>query len=482
MKHYVSQKRQPLKRTLIYSFMTIVVVMIVTIMSLLVLGFSYDERRGSIAQGGLLQFASVPTGAKVTLDGRQLGSNTNTKATVSANDHSIEYNLERYRPWTKDITITAGQVGWVNYARLVPNNLNVNTVDTLANVHDTLVSPSRSYIAVQPTANSKTFQFVDIRTEEVKKVPVELNPALFTGYDANQSSITMTSWSKNENAVLLRHDKGTTSEWLLLDRDTPASSKNLNREFEMTINNAYFAGNSDQLMFVRADDKVMRASTSSGQVSDPLAVGVASYSVVNSDTISYVTVPSEIGIRTVGYSRLGFDEQQMLRAYIDTTGPILAAQSSYFNRSYVAIIHEGTLTVDTGVFPDGSTSAEFSRLILQDVGNDVTDLSFSRNGRFVLLEYPDKFAVYDIELDKYDETAWAYESDTTGTANWLDDYIFWSDRGGTLRMYDFDGANQQDLMNVTEGFSAALSGGGKYIYGFLQTDAGYELRRVQMIL
>jgi hypothetical protein len=155
---------------------------------------------------------------------------------------------------------------------------------------------------------------------------------------------------------------------------------------------------------------------------------------------------------------------------------------SFFNEQYIAIVRGEQLIVDAGRLSTPSSSTSLRRVTLQTIPEGALQLSFSRTGRFVVIEYADKFAVYDIELDEYHETKWEHSTTRKHALRWLDDYIVWSDRGGMLRIYDFDGANQHDLMNVTPGFSATLSGNGKYLYGILQTDDGFKLRRVQLIL
>ena len=67
---------------------------------------------------------------------------------------------------------------------------------------------------------------------------------------------------------------------------------------------------------------------------------------------------------------------------------------------------------------------------------------------------------------------------------WLDDYSLWADYGGTLRLYDFDGANQQAIMPVVQGteFNVTLSQNNKYLYAIAKTDNGFTLERARMIL
>jgi hypothetical protein len=59
----------------------------------------------------------------------------------------------------------------------------------------------------------------------------------------------------------------------------------------------------------------------------------------------------------------------------------------------------------------------------------------------------------------------------------------WSDRDGRLRFYEFDGANQHDIMSVAPGQAVTLSPSGKYVYGISkQADNKVFLTRVQLLL
>ena len=57
-----------------------------------------------------------------------------------------------------------------------------------------------------------------------------------------------------------------------------------------------------------------------------------------------------------------------------------------------------------------------------------------------------------------------------------------NDRGGIVRFYDFDGANQQDIMPVLEGQALSLTGNEKFLYGFNATQDGAALTRARMTL
>ena len=462
--------------------MTSVVAVLVTVMMLILLGFTINQDEGRVEQGSLLQLASLPSGADVYIDGESIGSKTNTKRTVSVSKHTIDFSLEKYHTWTKSVDPTAGQVVWINYARLVPTVLTPSTVRIFENVANMSVSPKRSYILLHEEIKSPSFQLVDVRTDEVKTLNVELPEDLLSGPTENVRRLSIVSWSDNEKWVLIRHNFGKYVEWLILNRENPDESINLNKTFAINPDKVIFAGKSDQHLFVRIDGEVVRADTDTKSISEQLASNVDDFSSINVDTIVFISSPSELNVRVAGYASVDFSKHQVIRTYNENKKPFFVAMSTYFNKRYVAVIRDNQLVVDSGAFSTPSSNAELKRIFSKEIPTGVKKLTMSVNGRFVLIEYPDKYAVYDIELSQYHQTEWQYSTKTQRPISWLDDYIVWSDNDGILRMYDFDGANQHDLMEVTEGFSAVLSGGGKYIYGLMKTSEGFELRRIQMLL
>ena len=97
MSRLVSSERKTWMRTAVYTFMTLSVTVIVSLLMLVVLGYQFNQKDGKLEQGGLLQFYSIPTGAQVTLDEMKLGSLTNTKTTVDSGNHFVTFSDNGYR-------------------------------------------------------------------------------------------------------------------------------------------------------------------------------------------------------------------------------------------------------------------------------------------------------------------------------------------------------------------------------------------------
>ena len=155
---------------------------------------------------------------------------------------------------------------------------------------------------------------------------------------------------------------------------------------------------------------------------------------------------------------------------------------TYFNERYVSVLYGQDLTIRRGDLPTTNSGGKLELYAQVSVPSGVTRLTMAKTGRFVSVELPDGFATYDLELKKYDKTTWAYPVTTQRPLQWLDDYIVWSDNGGQARIYDFDGANQQNIMQVVEGQVVSITNNGKYFYGITKSDKGVDLSRVKLII
>ena len=482
MKKSASKRRQVIARTVVYSVMTLSVVVLVAVLMLIVLGYSFNQRDGRLEQGGLLQFASTPTGAIVTLNEMTVGQRTNTKLTVDSGSHSVSYDRAGYRPWKKTISIEPGQIGWLNYARLIPTDVNAESQRTFTNLAGSLASPGHKWILIHPAADQPVFELADIQGDSVKYTTITIPETAYTAPTAGlPQTFSMESWSMNEEAVLIKHtyDEGKI-EWLLVSRNEPQKTVNISAALGIAPSKLIFAGGGSRLLFVQTDDIVRRINLDDLTLTRPLASKVESFTPFDEKTITYVTTADETGKRTVGYAATDIDQPVALRTYPADGLPLQAQLKVYFNKRYLSVAHGQTLLIENGTLPTKNNKGDLKVYAQATIPVGLTKLSVSSNGRFVVAEVPDGYATYDLELKKYDKTTWAQTTTVQRPLMWLDDYIIWSDNGGQLRIYDFDGANQQNVMQVAEGNMASISPNGKYIYTITKSDKGFDLSRAQL--
>lgn len=485
MKYEISKRRQPFFRTAVYSFMTLCVIVIVALLTLVVMGYSFDEKAGRLEQGGLLQFASVPQGATVTLDETRLSSRTNTKSTVAAGSHSVSFDRSGYRSWRKTIMIEPAQIGWLNYARLIPQNIKTESLRTFQELGGSLASPQRNYMLLQQSISKPEFVLVNIQGDTVRYDDLALPSSVYKAPTlASGQEFILENWSFDEQAIVIRHnyDNGKV-EWLLLDRSSPEKSINISTLFNIDVTKIQFAGRGNKLLFAQVADTVHRISLDERTISKPLATRVDTFQVHDEKTIAYTSTPDDKALRHVGYASVDMAEPYILANFPNDGQPLLISIGQYFNRYYVAILHGTELSITRGnSLPLAGSTTTLKLFIKQAVPAGATRLMISDKGRFVVLQLADGYATYDLELKKYDKTTWAIQPTAQRGLKWLDDYMLWSDGGDKLRFYEFDGANQQNIMDVAEGYSASVSPNDKYVYAIGRIDNKLVFKRGLLIL
>jgi len=486
MKRQISTERQPWLRTAIYTFMTLTVTVIVALLMLVVLGYQFNQKDGRLEQGGLLQFKSTPSGATVTLDEVRLGSQTTSKSTVDAGNHFVTFERDGYREWQKSIMIRPGQIGWLDYARLIPKEITTQTLHEYDTLSGALASPDDKYMLLHEAAASPDFTLVNIQNETLTYTTVSLPVGSYTKPStAKSQSFTLDSWSHDGQAVLIRHTyDGNKTEWLLLNRSAPDRSVDINASYGITPSVVRFAGTGNRLLFVQTADMVRRINLDEQTLSRPLVTGVDTFTAYDDKTIIYATAAKAKSKtpRTVGYAAIDIDKPQTIATYPADSQPLYGAMTSYFGTRYVGIVHGKQLTILSGTLPTSGANGSMRPFAAHAVPAGVSQIMASDNDRFFVAALPDGYATYDLELTKYDETTWAHKTKEIEPLHWLDDYMLWSDYGGILRFYEFDGANQQDIMPAAPGFAASLSPNGKYIYNIAKTADGYVLQRAKLIL
>lgn len=490
MKRRVSSEKQTGLRTAIYSFMTLSVTVIVSLLMLIVLGYQFNEKDGKLEQGGLLQFQTQPSGAKVILDGRELLSTTTTKSTVEAGKHSVVYKRLNYRDWTKEVNIEPGQIGWLDYARLIPNNTVAETTNhNFSGVAGAVPSDTRKYILVQEFADDPLFTVVDISSDVPRFSTLALPELVFTKPDtekfpdAPEQTFSISSWSQNDDRVLLRHtyDNGRV-EWIVMDRKTPSKSININMAYAISPDRIDFASKNGKLLFVQTGDIVRRINLDEETLSRPLATAVANYDIYDEKTIIFTTLPTEESTREVKYAAIDIESPVRLGVYPADDQPLFASMATYFNARYVAVLHGKSLVVKKGTLPTATNKGTMKTYSSLKIAVGATSLASNTKGRFVYVTYDDGFGTYDVEFKKFNKTRWAKTPNTIQKLHALDGYMFWSDYGGELWFYDFDGANQQKIIETTEGIGSSLTPNGKYVYTFVRGDEAVSLLRVRLIL
>lgn len=479
------KQRLLIKRIFTYTIMTLSVVLIATFIVFFVMGFRFNTDDGRIEQYAFMQYASSPSRASVAVDGVSIGSNTPAKSSTRAGSHKITMTLPGYVTWEKTMDLKPGIITWFNYALMVPENLATTSVANFKSIHYSLASPKGHSILVQEKTEAPTFSLVDLTSDSTKTTNITLPASSYS--KAGTKGIThvfdTVKWDEGGRYVLIKHTYNGTVEWLSLDTQNVNQTRNITSLFNIAISSIDFTGTSGNKYYVLDAGDVRKLDLSSSTITKPLISNVKSFSIYNSNVITYVGTDIATGNQVVGLYRDGENSPHVLRSVTDKKAVIGVATTHYFNEDYLAISIDKNVDILSGSYPNKPSDDAISMKTIDSfaVKNDIQSLSFSPTGEYILAQTGADFASYDLE---YQTVA---QSTIEGTGSivqlkWLDDNYVWSSRDGNLTIREFDGANKHTIAKAIAGQDATMTENGKYIYSINLVGSSYQLQRTLMIL
>lgn len=469
-----------LVRVSVYSLMTAAVLLLVTVLAFVMLGYRFDKSTSRIQQGGLVQFASRPSGTNVTIGTAKLGATTPTKITVDPGQYDVRMAKNGYLDWQKKVDVTAGQVLWLNYARLVPKNIETKQLTHFDTVVDAKSSPNGDRYALLQDAAKPTITFVDVTGAEPKVTSIELPvEALPTGKTIH---LSLGEWANDSDRLLVNVSYDTTVEHLLVDRRDGTKTINLSKAYLSDIADILFDPRASDRLIVRSSKGEVRTiDTAAKSLSNTLVDSVTDMSLYQNDALLLVR-PNPDGGQDVSYLSLGSDKARVLKR-VTSTGPVLVAAASYFSDPHLAITVGNQLEVyKISSLPSSNSDASISmsKTFASTLPAPATYLSIRTSGRFVVAQYSGGEATYDLELSK--QTITTFSQPTTGELRWLDTYHFYLTNGKNLEVMEFDGTNSHSITVLSTGFDAVQSNDGTFVYSINAVDKGFAVQQSRMIL
>ncbi len=473
-----SKRKQIIKRTIIYTCMTVFVAAAVTILVFLMLGYRFSQTSNTIIQGGLVQFDSKPGGANVTIGSAKLSSRTPSKITVNPGSYDVKMERAKYRSWQKTVDINAGNILYLKYAKLVPNKVERKALTTFADVAQMTTTPNSRFMALLADSSRPVLTMVDLKDSKQKQTTIEIP---ITNTDLVNPVYKIEKWSGDSKKLLLSETTAEKKKWFVVEYDRPDKVKSISDAYDLAIADVLFDPRStDRLIVTTTDGSVRLIDNNSDVLSPVLLENVTDLSLFDS-TLMYVQAVAE-GEQSVGYVSLGKTEIRELKR-LNTTESVRVAADEYYHTTYITISTGTSMEISSiDSLPSSSDTGPLSlkTLITQPTAGVSKFLTFRTGGRFVVAQSTDSLSVYDLELKKFTTTKFAAEQ--MEKVRWIDDYHFYSAIGGSLTMMDFDGANLQAITNLKADMDVAQSDNGKYWFALDKTETGYELIRLTMLL
>jgi len=416
-------------------------------------GYDVDRRTGQVIQNGLVFVDSHPESADIYLNGVSKGK-TSTKLAIPAGQYNMELKRDGYHSWKRSFNLEGGSIEQLVYPVLFPTNLVTKDIQLYGSAPTfASASPDRRWLMVQQPDSLVAFDLFDLNNPDVLPKTLSMAPALFTPA-AGAHSLSLVEWSTNNSHVLIKHSFATGTEFVVLDREDPAASFNINQVFSLSPTQVALRDKKhDRFYMFDAKTGVLQAADFKTKQSTSLLTQVVAFKAYGPDTLLYVMASAEQpGKQAIKV--LEGDKNYLLH-YYPTSAEYELDMARFSGHMYAVIAPKSAGQVyiykdpidaakkDTSVAP-----APFVVLKMQQTAF----VSFSAIARFVVAQSGNRFAIYDVETNRrhYYELKEAMGPEQEAT--WMDGHRLLVVLQGKTVAFDFDGINQQTLAASQPGF------------------------------
>lgn len=456
------KKQQSLKIIISEALMVLVVIITVVILALIVSGY-WINSDFEVERQGMLQVASVPTGANVTIDGESSPwlQRTNTSKVLPAGEHTVTLTKDGYDSWTKTINIEEGLLYRLNYPRLFLQNRTTETVmDTTAT---TMAFVSANHNSMVLANNTTKWKFIKLDSDHPEPKTINISN-LFPDSRSNDESnssvfmdlISEATWDNDASHLLLKVEKSDGFYWVLLDVNHPEKSINLSKEFVGDFTKVKILDNSANSLLVIQNQNLRRIDVSNRSISAIIAENVTDFDHYDNEIVfSALSERSDTGNNSqneyyVGILKIG--DSNTIKV-ITSFSPLQAVISKFYDEKYLTIIEntKATLYKKTDFKEYASYDLDFTPQSV-NVGND---------GGFIIMQADSQIATIDMEAKTLRK--WQIKGKTSG---WLDNNMLYTVSDGELIVYDYDGFNERMIAkNVSSRFPVSVTEN-KWLYYF----------------
>lgn len=409
-------------------------------------GYDYDRKTGTVIQNGLVFVDAHPEQATIFMNGKQEGQ-TDTRLTLPANKYDFELKRDGYRTWRRTLQLEGGSIERMVYPFLFPEKLEPKDVQLYGSSPGLATqSLDRKWLLVQKPGSLTSFDVVDLGNSANPATTLTLPDTLFAAASGDHK-LEMVEWSTDNRHVLLKHTYTGGPEFVMVDREQPSTSFNVNKTFNLALNDVALRDKKfDQFHLLEKSGGILRHGDAKSAQLTLLANRVLAFKSYGDDTLVYITEEGASAGKANVQLRKGNDSYKLREL---PKGDINVVDVSRFDdRWYVAAGSSAENKVYVYEEPFEALSQQKDRALapvaVLKLGK-LEYLSVSANSRFIGAQGGSSFAVYDSEHDR----TYHYDTKLVLTpgykARWMDGHRYMVVSEGQVAVFDFDGINIQKL-------------------------------------
>ena len=415
-------------------------------------GYGVD-RSGNVFQNGLMFLASTPDGAETNISSTtntfKQQATTSARLVLPADEYNVEMLKQGYRTWSRTVPLKGGQVERLVYPFLFPETL-VTKDQQLYSTQPglTTASPDRRWIVVQSPTEFNAFDVFDTSSPDAVAQRIAVPASLFAP-TATSQQLQLVEWSTDNRHILVRYVHDNTTEFLMLDRESPQNSININQHMGVTASNIMLRDKSAEKLYMQLPDGQLINANTKDKTTSPLLSNVVTFWPHGDDTIAYISNKDLANTGVVSVQILSAGTSYQLRT-LPNSPSYLIDLAQYNGHWYVA----AGATNDQHVYVYRDPVETLQRNDPESVLTTRTlrisnpqKLSFSNNAQFIAVQSGQQFVVYDAEADRQYRYEIPDAFEPGALASWMDGHRLTSVSGGKVIVFDFDGSNKQ-LLNA----------------------------------
>lgn len=432
-----------------YALMSIVIALGTLTIFYITYGFDIDRKTGTLIQNGIVFVDSKPQNARIFLNEVEQRSRTDTRMVLPAGRYTIRLEAEGYRHWERTFELDGGEIERLVYPYLIPNEF-VTTDVAQYNTFPELVtqSPDRRWLLVQRPGTIYQFDVFDLNDSKKSSTLLTIPSTILTD-PLTEASLELVEWSTNNRHVVFKRTFGSSTEFLVIDREQPAQSLNLNTTFaitpqKVTLKNKRY----DQFYYQESIPGFIRiANTSNRTISAPVLEGVIDYQTYGDDIILYAT-QKDVEAGKTDFRILEGDKTYTLKTVHEADRYVMDV-SKYDGEWYYAIgsASENMVFVYENPLPALKQETKTPLLIMAIMRIDNPRfVSFSANTQFIGVQSGNTLLTIDLEDGNQYRTTLDLNVPLAQKIKWMDGHRYVLSVDDQSYIVDFDGSNFQTLV------------------------------------
>jgi hypothetical protein len=436
-----------------YGLMAIALTIVTAVLVFEASGFDLDRKTGEIIENGLVFADTHPESAEVFING-ELKGNTDLRLTIPSGKYDFEFRRAGYRSWKRSFTLGGRELLRLNYAFLFPEQLQTSDIRSYASVVAFAAqSPDRKWLIVQQPSKLNSFDVVNLAETNNPVTALTLPDNLITTATGAQS-LELVEWANNNRHFIVKHTFKNTHEFILIDREQPAESLNLNKHLNAAIYDVSMRDKKQDKLYVldKAGGTLRFADTVSKKLSH-VANKVSAFKSYSDDVVLYITaegapkgmvranIIKESKHHTIRSMAIGKVYSLDITRYDDewylAFGSDAEKKAYIYHDVFVDLEHNPSrVPMPITIFPMSQLDA----------------ISISANTRFIAVQGGSSFAVYDAEHNRQ----YSYDTKLPIAAGqkvkWMDGHRLAVAANNQLTVWDYDGINMQTLVSAQPNF------------------------------